>query len=258
MTRQRVVVAPAASCLRTRIAWGGIEADVYRPADAPLAARLPAVVFVTGYPDPGFRARMGVLQKDMAGYVSWAELVAGAGLAAVTYACARPDDVHALFAHLEAEGSALGIDPARLGIWACSGNGPNALGVLRRSHRPRGVRCAAIGYGFLMDVDGATTVADSALTWGFANPLRDCAIADLCRDVPLAIVRAGRDATPGLNESLDRFVAAARREGLSLECIDVPEAAHAFDLTDASEASRTAVLDVVRFLRTRLSPPPTQ
>lgn len=43
--------------------------DVYYPPDAKSGARTPAVVFVTGYPDPGFQKMLGCMQKEMASYV---------------------------------------------------------------------------------------------------------------------------------------------------------------------------------------------
>lgn len=55
--------------------------DLYRPFDA--AEPLPAVIFVTGFPDPGFRAFAGCALKDTAPYRSWARLLAASGLAAV-------------------------------------------------------------------------------------------------------------------------------------------------------------------------------
>jgi hypothetical protein len=53
-------------------------------------------------------------------------------------------------------------------------------------------------------------VADAARQFGFANPGGGRTVADLRRDVPLLITRAGRDQFPAMNASIDRFI----RQGL--------------------------------------------
>lgn len=69
--------------------WGDERAfDLYRPPGASEPA--PVVVFVTGFPDPGFRAFAGCALKDTAPYRSWARLLAASGLAAVTYTNVEP------------------------------------------------------------------------------------------------------------------------------------------------------------------------
>jgi hypothetical protein len=253
MTQRRIVVAPARPCRRSTVTYTAGEIDVFRPLHTPADAPLPAVLFVTGYADPGFVARMGCLQKDMASYVSWAELVASAGLAAVTYSNGRPEDVWTVLSHLDDHGARYGIDTTRLGVWGCSGNAPAALGLIRRTQAHPGLRCAVLCYGYLLDLGDATDVADAARTWGFANPLAGAQIDDLRTDVPLSIVRAGHDEMPGLNASLDRFVVAARGAGLSIELVDHAEAPHAFDLSDASEATRTVIEGVVEFFLRHLA-----
>ena len=253
MTQRRIVVAPARPCRRSTFTYSAGEIDVHRPLHTPADVPLPAVLFVTGYPDPGFLRRMGCLQKDMESYVSWAELVASAGLAAVTYSNGRPEDVGTVLSHLDGHGARYGIDTARLGVWACSGNAPAALGLLRRTTIHPGLRCAVLCYPYLLDLDGTIDVADAARTWGFANPLAGTQIGDLRSDVRLSIVRAGRDEMPGLNASLDRFVVAARGAGLSVELVDHADAPHAFDLSDASATTRAVIDGVVEFFRRHLT-----
>ncbi len=69
--------------------WGdGRAFDLYRPPAA--SEPLPVVVFVTGFPDPRFRAFAGCALKDTGPYRSWARLLAASGLAAVTYSNIEP------------------------------------------------------------------------------------------------------------------------------------------------------------------------
>lgn len=226
----------------------GRAVDVYRPPDA--AHRLPAVILVTGFPDPGFRTVAGCACKDTAPFVSWARLLAASGLAAVTYSNVDPvADAPAVLTHLDENARALGIDSTRLGVWACSGHVPNALALLTRTRHPS-IRCAALCYGYMLDLDGSATVADAGRQFKFAVP--DVGIEQLPSDVPLLIARAGADAMPGLNDSIDRFTQSAESLGLRVEIIEHATGPHAFDVMDDSDASRAVIARVVGFLKNHL------
>lgn len=221
---------------------GPLAFDLYRAPTA--AAPRGAVVFVSGYPDPALAAMFGRPLQAWASYVGWARLTAASGLVAITYTNRDPADVHALVAHLRAEAAPLGLDPARLAIWACSGNVPTALDVIARA-RPT---AAAVLYGYLLDLDGATAVADAARQFHFACP--PVALDEIAA-TPLLVVRAGRDAMPGLDATLTRFVAAARARDLPVTLLDLPDAPHAFDVVDPSPPSRAAIEQVLAFLGAR-------
>jgi len=221
---------------------GPLGFDLYRPPARRTAC--PAIVFVTGLPDPGVTAMFGKPLKDCAPSIGWARLVAASGIVGVTYLNRTPADVTALVRHLRAEADTLGIDPARIGVWACSGHVPNALAVI--AHEP--IACAALLYGYF-DLDG-TVRAEPAMQY-FALPA--ISIDELPRAMPMLVVRAGRDTTPGLDERLQRFVAAARARALSITMIDHAEAPHAFDLMDDTPATHAVIDDVLAFLRRALA-----
>lgn len=223
---------------------GALAFEVYRPPAT--TAPGPAVVFVNGYPDPGATAIFGKPMMAWASYVGWARAVAASGVAGVLYLNHEPADVAALIRHLRANAAALGIDPARIGIWACSGHVPVALSLIARE-RPA---CAALLYGYLLDLDGATSVADATAQFRFAVP--PVALDDLPREMPMLVVRAGQDAMPGLDATLQRFVAAARARSLPVTLIDHPEAPHAFDLIDDSPRTHEVIEEVLAFLRRHL------
>ncbi len=67
------------------------------------------------------------------------------------------------------------------------------------------------------------------------------------------IVRAGRDETPGINDSIDRFVGAALTLDLPLSLINHRGAPHSFDLVDDTEATREIVRRILGFLRFHLA-----
>jgi len=221
---------------------GPLAFDLYRPPGAAIA---PAVILVSGLPDPGVAAMLGKPIKDWASYIGWARLLAASGMAAITYVNRTAGDVTALVHHLRDHAPALRIDPDRLAVWACSGHVPNALALLAHER----FAAAALLYGYTLDLDGSTAVADAAKKFYFAAP--PVALAELPRALPMLIVRAGADATPGLNEALDRFVAAAR--DLNLTRLDHP-GPHSFDLREDSPRTHEVIEDIVAFLRRALLP----
>src|SRR5262245_39048528 len=141
---------------------GPLTMDVYYPLEeAASRGRMGAVVFVTGYPDAGAEKIFGCKQKEMGSYVSWARIVAASGIVAVTYTNHSPAaDVHTVIDQVRADASALGIDASRVGVWSCSGNVPTALHALMRT-QPRELTCAALCYGYTLDLDGSTRVSEA-------------------------------------------------------------------------------------------------
>jgi hypothetical protein len=74
----------------------------------------------------------------------------------------------------------------------------------------------------------------------------------MATDIPMLLARAGRDAMPGLNAALDRFVAAALAKNLYVSVVNHPHGPHAFDLDNDSEATRDVIGLVLSFLRRHL------
>jgi acetyl esterase/lipase len=221
--------------------------DVYRPPGTATPA-LPAVLFVTGYADSGAAKVFGCRLMDMAAYVCWARLVACMGLVGILYENEEPAaDARAVLNHVRTSAKSLGIDAQRLGLWSCSGNAPNALGLI--ADNPD-LACAALVYGYTTDFDGHRDVAAAHAQFGFACPpsLELTAL----RRTTLLLVRAGRDEAPGLNAALDRFVPRALEANVPLTLVNYPEGPHAFDIVDPSSGSRAAIRQILAFLRARL------
>lgn len=233
---------------------GALTMDIYYPPGSKSGARTPAVVVVAGYPDSGFEANVGCKFKEMGSSISWGQLMAASGMVAITYTNREPaTDIHALLEYVRQNADALGIDETRIGLWASSGNVPLALSVLMREDQEY-LKCAVLCYGIMLDMEGDHHVAEAAKMWGFANPCAGKSIADLPKDTPLFIVRAGRDEMPHLNETIDRFVAAALAFNLPVTLTNHPEAPHAFDLLHDSETSREIIRRVLAFMRFHLLP----
>jgi hypothetical protein len=234
-------------------AAGDLTLDLYSPAKT--SGPLPAVIFVLGYSDPGAQTRLGCRFKEMGSYISWARLTAASGMAAVTYSNREPiADLDALLQFVRVNASSLGIDGTRVGIWAASGNVPLALSLLMETEKPREYpRCAVLCYGLMLDLDGATGVAEAAKTWGFVNPCMRNSVSDLAAHVPLFIARAGRDQTPNLNQALDAFMTEALKRNLPITLANHPTGPHAFDLFDDSDCSRAIIRQILEFMRFQLT-----
>jgi hypothetical protein len=238
-----------------RVADGGtLTMDLYCPPESSPSNRNAAVVFVLGYSDLGAPAVLGCRFKETGGFTSWARLVAASGIVAITYTNrdAVPD-LQDLLRHLRQNDARLGIDGDRIGLFAGSGHGPTALSMLMRGAGHR-TTCAILSNAFTLDLEGSTSVAQAAKQWRFADPCAGKSAEDVQEDVPLFIVRAGRDQY-GVNDGIDRFVSAALRRNLPLTLVNHPESPHAFDLFHDSETSRDIIRQMLAFLRFHLLGP---
>jgi hypothetical protein len=226
--------------VKSEVRYGeGGTFDLYVAANV---APAPTVLFVYGFPDARFAQGL----RKMGAYASWGRLLAASGMNAVAYSYVDPvRDLAALLGHVRENAGSLGVDTSRLGIWAASGNVPTALHLLM-SQPPDAFRAAALLYGYMLEVPPA------AEQFGIGAPARGRPIEDLPR-LPLLVVRAGQDQTPLLNTSLDAFVTAALARDLPLKLINQAGAPHSFDLFDDSEASRSTIRAVLRFLREQLT-----
>jgi hypothetical protein len=232
---------------------GHLGMDVYYPPGATDDERWPAVIIVAGYPGTMEPRPTTLTYKEIGWTVSMCQLIALSGMVAIAYTNRDPvADLQALFEHIQEGAGSLWIDAARVGIIAVSGNVPTALStIMNDATRPPA--CAVFGYGCLLDLDDTTYVADAARQFGFANPGLHRAITDLRRDVPLLIIRAGRDQFPGMNASIDSFIRQGLVENLPITLVNHAEGPHAFDLFDDSRTSRDILRQTLRFLRQHLT-----
>jgi hypothetical protein len=226
---------------------GPLMMDIYSPQSRKNGERVPLVVIALGYPDPkGFYRQMGWA-------VCWAQLIASSGMAAVIYGTRDPaDDIHAVLRYIRQLASKLGIDEHQIGFLAASANVVVALSALMQDHA---ISCAALLCGFTMDFDGSTVVAEAAKEYGFVNACAGKSVDDLQANVPLFIVRAGREHFPGLNEAMDRFVAKALARNLPVTLVNHQTGTHAFYLDDDSDASREIIRQTLFFFQRNLSKP---
>jgi hypothetical protein len=232
---------------------GRLTMDVYYPPHQTDDGRWPAVIIVAGYPGTVEPRPTSLTYKEMGWSVSMSQLIAVSGMVAIAYMNRDPvADLQALFEHIHECARSLRIDAARVGVIAASGNVPTALTTIMQD-ASRTPACAVFSYGCLLDLDDATHVADAARQFGFANPGVGRTIADLRRDVPLLITRAGRDQFPGMNASIDSFIRQGLVQNLPITFVNHAEGPHAFDLFDDSRTSRDILRQTLRFLRQHLT-----
>ena len=231
---------------------GPLKMDLYYPPDAKSGARIPAVVFVTGYSDVRMWPMLGWGNfKDMAASFSWGQLAAASGVVAITYANDEPTaDLFALLHYIRQHAKTLGIDENRIGLYASSGHVPLALSVLLQEDRDY-LKCAVLNCGFMLDVDGSSDVAEAAKTYGFVNPGAGKSVDDLPQDLPLFIVRAAQEQFPHLNDMIDCFLAKALARNLPVTFVNHP-GPHAFELMQDSETSRETIRQMLAFMRFHL------
>lgn len=221
--------------------------DVYASAGA--TAFRSAIIIASGYPAAGLEKYVGCSARQLPSITSWARLLASEGFTVVAYDAVDPtSDLEVLLAYLRTEGAALGIDASRLGVLACSGNGPVALAAVAAS----GLQWAILLYAFTFDGPDSSTVETAARQFGFANPSARSTIDDVPSTTNMMLVRAGQDVFPGLNATLDRFAADAMRRNLPITIVNHATAPHAFDLIDASHESRRVIRQVLEYARCQM------
>lgn len=219
--------------------------DIYLPPNS--NGLLPAVIFVAGYSDKVGRDLIGLRLKDWGAYMSWGQLVAMSGLVGITYSCSDPPlNAKEVLNFVREHAREFHIDPARIGIWAASGNGPTALSLLLdRSASP----CFAVMLNtYMLDLDGDSTVADMSAQFGFAAPNSGKSVENLDPDVPLFVVRSGNDEVPGLNETIDRFTGHAVDMNLPVQLVNLPDAPHSFDTLHDTAQSRATIRQILNFM----------
>ncbi len=226
-----------------------LHADIYTPASG--SGPWPVVLLIPG---AAVNARNWPLN------VSWAELAAASGLAGVAmeHRLGFPErryvegasDVAALLSYMKANGARHRLDASRIALVVYSGGGPMWTVGLR--DRDPTIRCLVGFYPFL-STDHVNLVD--------ARTTKEVALAHSPRtylDRPglpaLFIARAGKDQIPGVNDSIDAFVAEALRRNVALELINHPEGQHGFDHLDDMPRTRAIIARALEFLKAHLEP----
>ena len=155
-------------------------------------------------------------RKSSAQKIGWAQLISASGMAAVPFDYRSDGDVAAAIAYVRAHARSLGIDGGRLcTMW------------FSKAVAQPGLRCSVVYYAPL----------DATLKYP-----------------PMLVVKAGRDDS-GINDSIDRFEAAAQDLHADVRVVTNATATHGFDLGPRTARTRSVMRESLRFLRARLARP---
>jgi acetyl esterase/lipase len=228
--------------------------DVYLPPGVKAGERRPVVLFIHGGASSQFKP------KDWGFYRHWGRLAAASGFVAVTitHRLGYPDpqlersaqDVGEAMDYVRAHAPEFSADPQRLCLAAYSAGGP--LLTLGLDSKRGYVRCLLAFYAFLdiqqSDLHRQHEPAERVREFSMIEHLGE----PRAREIPIFIARAGQDAIPTMNDSIDRFIARAIRENANVIVMNHPAGVHGFDNQNDDDRSREIIVAALAFLERHL------
>ncbi|NIO00757.1 MAG: hypothetical protein GTO42_01240 [Candidatus Latescibacteria bacterium] len=210
-------------------------------------APFPSVIFVFGYKTSAIDLR------NFYQYESWGRLVAAEGIVGIAYDTERPNvDLETLIAFLQEHAAEFKIDPERIGLWASSSNVPTAMSYVMQEGEDI-AKFAVLYYGHMLSPDNYLREeinAQCAQRGCYSKELKD--IQQIRSDLPLFIVRAGRDVLPHVNESIDHFMANFADEAIPITYIEYKDGLHGFDVEQRTDQSAEIIEKTIKFMKLHL------
>ncbi len=233
-----------------------LKMDVYSPPPASSTSPLPAVLFIHGGP---LSRDFPVLPKEWGVFVSYGQLAAASGFVGVTFnhrffgpqhLLEAQSDIEAALQYIRDHADTLRVDQDRIAIWAFSGGGP-FLSHFLRTPLPY-IRCIVAFYT-LMDLRSSRSQTPSEIsdqTLSDFSPVLALASRQASFP-PIFIGRAGLD-NPGLNSTLDHFVAESLKLNILIDVKNHPQGHHGFDIRNADDRSREIIRHAIEFIKAHL------
>lgn len=228
-----------------------LKADIYVPSRSGKSNPLPIVIIVINYPDSVFNKIFGRDGKDLQMCVSWAELIAASGMAAVAYQTQFSHlETDSLICFLKKNAEDYNIDMNNLCVFGASANTLAAQSLMQNDDYR--IKCAVFNYGILLTPDQKYyTEVEAASSYGFYfSDLRQ--ISKIPENIPMLVTRAGKDRFPIVQNTTDYFVAEAMRSNAQLTYINYSDGQHDFDVLDDTKTSRLIIKQTVDFMKTHL------
>ncbi len=129
--------------------------------------------------------------------------------------------------------------------------------VLRMQETLNELKFAVFFYGIMLCPDNWRRQDINALCASrgcYGAELKD--VSRLRADLPLLIVRCGKDEIPFVNDSIDHFIGLAKTIGVPLLKIDFEDGVHAFDVEQrADPRSAEIIRQTLEFMKKHLAPP---
>jgi len=236
------------------IAGSTLKMDIYYPPDFNFQSKIPAVIIVWGFSDAAGRKLLGSEFKNYIQYISWCKIISASGMAAIVYETINPEkDIISLSNYLKANEDKLQIDNGNIGAFTCSGHTPTAVSNILNGAKNI-FKCAVVYYGVFLTKDfkylpqiDSLIQSRGALTPTLPDPI------SWKKDVPIMIVRAGKDNTPYLNQSITNFYEKALDQNLPITLINYPEGLHGFEIYNDNETTRHIIMNTIEFWRFNLN-----
>jgi acetyl esterase/lipase len=226
--------------------------DVYTPASLPTSEPSPIVVCIHGGAGAQYKP------KDWGFFQSWGRLIAASGMAGVTFThrlgWPKPflsdaaDDVRKALDFVRANAGSFAADRGRIALFAWSAGGPLLAAAMRE--KPAFVRCMLAFYA-LLDIQRSAPHTDNespAAVKAF-SPIASIP-DDASSMIPMFVVRTGQDENPTINDSIDRFIAAAAAANAPVTFMNHPRGEHGFDNQNDDARSREIIQGALTFLHT--------
>jgi len=159
-------------------------------------------------------------------------------------------DLNAAIDYVRANADSWNADRDRLCLIAWSGGGPLLATALRE--KPSFVRCLISLYAFLDCRQSPLYAEHESPEFLNAFSLINCIDGDASSMIPMFVTRAGQDEIPTMNDSIDRFVAAAIAANAPLTFMNHPFGEHGFDNQNDDERSREIIRSAIAFMHTHL------
>ncbi len=237
-----------------------LKLDLYLPADPKKGQVFPAVILISGGGVEG-----GDHDWRNAGvYKSYGRILAASGFEGISFnkRYARGpagtlngiEDFHDLVGYIRQHAVELSLDKGHVAFWGFSAGGFLLAPVLgEAASYSRAVIC----FYCISDVEQDTWAGVEGVT--DENHARARAAASSVEQIrkgahpfpPIFVGRAGWD-SPGLNNTIDRFVAEALAKNAMIEVMNHPTGRHGFDIIDSNDRSREIIRRALEFLRIRL------
>jgi acetyl esterase/lipase len=228
--------------------------DIYTPPSLSSDGTLPMVMLIHGGAGAQYKP------KDWGFFQSWGRLIAASGMAAVmfTHRLGYPKpclaeaalDLSNALDYSRSHAFTFNVDPERIGLIAWSAGGPLLSTAMQQ--KPLSVRCLLAFYAYLDIQRSQSHIENESLeTLKSFSPISHLH-GDPLSMAPFFVARAGQDEIPMMNDSIDRFVAAALAANAPLTCMNHPLGEHGFDNQNDDDRSREIIRAALAFLRAHL------
>ncbi|MEN8193328.1 MAG: hypothetical protein ABFS12_10970 [Bacteroidota bacterium] len=229
-----------------------LRADIYLPPTKEGNVNFPLVILVNDYPDSIINHYWGCDQKDLELFISWGELIAASGIAAVAYQTQfSHSETDSLIHFLGENAEKYRVDMNRLCVFGASANTLAAQSLMENNDLK--IKCAILNYGILLtpDLKYFAAIDSAANMYGFyLKDLRP--ITSIPSNIPLMVTKAGKDQFDIVTKTTDHFVSEAIKSNAELTYIHYPEGQHDFDILDNTKTSKLIIRQTIDFLTTHL------